>query len=145
MPKINETPEQFFDIVIIFLYDMMINGDTSVLNREDITDMIDMFKKKGLKSRFMKHYMSSSSARRVEYRRIKEVFYNPESSMMTVNILPDDNINEGVEIDEEFYRLKDQVKQVINIMKKQKYKSPGRIVSNIQIDKIINHVLKENK
>ena len=66
-------------------------------------------------------------------------------SMMTVNILPDDNINEGVEIDEEFYRLKDQVKQVINIMKKQKYKSPGRIVSNIQIDKIINHVLKENK
>jgi len=143
MPKITETPEQFFDIVLLFLYDMIVNSENSVIKREDLLDMVEKLKKRGMKPQLMKHRLSLKSNLRIDYKRIKEIFYNPKSPAMIVNINTT-SVNENAE-NKDFYRLKDQVRQVIHLIKKQKYKSPGRIVSELQIDKIINHVLKEEK
>ena len=143
MPKITETPEQFFDITVLFLYDMMINIDHSVLKRDDILKMIEMFNKRGLKTKFMKHYLSLDSQLRIEYKRIKEIFYNPKGGSLTTININATAVNEGEELDEDFYETKDTVRQVINLIKKQKYKKPGKLVTDRTIDRIITHVLKE--
>jgi len=144
MGKIVETPETFFDIVIIFLYDMMVNIDMSVLKRDDIISLIDTMEKKGLKSKFMKHYMENNKGIRVDYKRIKEVFYNPKSDDNTIKLISNNNINES-EINNNFYKIKDQIRQVIHIMKKQKYKTPYKVITDMELDKIINYVLTGDK
>ena len=159
MAKIIETPEEFFDIVILFLFDMMKSKDYSQLKRKDIVKMLELFEKKGLKPVFMQHYMKLSNQRRVEYKRIKEVFFNPESSMQTVNIIAKKNktIDEttvvtdvatkedviGTKKDTDFYRTKDFVRKTILLMKKMKYKNPHKIINDLQLDALITKVLKE--
>lgn len=147
--KITETPDTFFDIIIIFLYDMIININESVIDRKDLLEIVEMLKKKGLKTQFMNHYLSLDSQQRLEYKRIKEIFYNKKSKLVTIKIVNDSSLNEdnenNEELDENFYKLKDQVRQVINLIKRQKYKKPYKLINDYTIDKIITHVLKENK
>jgi len=157
MAKLNNDPEQFFDIICVFLFDMIVNQDYTLLKREDIKDLLELFEKKGLKVPLKQHYMSLSNQRRVEYKRIKEAFFNPKSPMHTINIISkeDKSIDESnnelndsdieSNVDLEFYRIKDLVRQVILNMKKAKYNKPGKIITDLHLDKIITKILKEDE
>jgi hypothetical protein len=141
MGKATVKPNEFFDLVMIFLYDIMNNIDYTILDDPEIMGILDVFKNKGLKTHLMQYYLHLTGEQRVKYKFIKDVFYTTAANNSIINILHDNDINENIN----FYDTKDTIKKCISLMKKQKYGNPNRIITDDIMDKIIERVLKEKQ
>jgi len=144
MGKTTVRPNEFFDIIMVFLYDMMDNIDYTVLDDPEILDMIETFRLKGLKTNLMQYYLHLTAQQRIKYKLINDVFYSVLANNSIINILPyRESVKEDVSDD--FYDIKDSIKKCISLMKKQKYGNPNRVITDDVMDKIIEKVLKERK
>jgi len=141
MGKIIVDPEEFFDIIMIFLFDIINNREEILLKNEDIVDILNIFERKGLKSPLMQYYLNLTSEQRVKYKRIRDSFYT--QSVNESNIKITSNKDSITEDNENFYDIKDSIKRCISLMKKEKYNNPNRVITDDLMDKIITHVLKE--
>jgi len=146
MGKILTSPDEFFDIIMIFLYDIMSNKDTTILKGEEREKIIDAIEKRGLRTILMQYYLYLDSEKRLKYKRIKDLFYKFNANESIIKILSG-NVNEDInsDIPDNFYKTKDTIRKCINIMKKQKYKNPNRVITDDMLDNIITHVLKETE
>ena len=143
MGKIITSPDEFFDIIMVFLYDIMSNKDTTILKGEEREKIIDAIEKRGLRTILMQYYLYLDSGKRLKYKRIKDLFYKFNANEGVIRILSGDiNENDNTKSDD-FYKTKDTIRKCINIMKKQKYNNPNRVVTDDMLDNIITHVLKE--
>lgn len=144
MGKATVRPNEFFDVIMVFLYDMIDNIDYTVLDDPEILDMIETFKLKGLKVNLMQYYLHLTAQQRMKYKFIKDIFYSVSANNSIINILPyRENIKEDV--NDNFYDIKDSIKKCISLMKKQKYGNPNRVITDDVMDKIIEKVLKEKE
>jgi len=146
MGKIITSPDEFFDIIMVFLYDIMSNKDTTILKGEEREKIIDAIEKRGLRTILMQYYLYLDSEKRLKYKRIKDLFYKFNANESIIKILSG-NVNEDInsDIPDNFYKTKDTIRKCINIMKKQKYKNPNRVITDDMLDNIITHVLKETE
>jgi len=146
MGKIITSPDDFFDIIIVFLYDIISNKDTTILKGEEREKIIDAIEKRGLRTILMQYYLYLDSEKRLKYKRIKDLFYKSNANEGVIRILSSNiNENDGSIKFDDFYKTKDTIRKCINIMKKQKYNNPNRIITDDMLDNIITHVLKEKE
>ena len=145
MAKIKIIPEDFFNFTLVFLYDIMINDEATILNEHQI-NFIKKLKKLGMKSLFMKEFIEMKSENRLNYKRLKELFYTLNASEGTIKIISKGQITENIDSSiPNFYDIKDSLKRCITLMKKAKYNNPNRVVTDTMLDKIITKVLKEKR
>lgn len=146
MGKIIVSPDEFFSVIMVFLYDMIVNNEEILLQGKDIQGMIDKMIKKGMKSPLMQFYLNLNSEERLKYKRIKDSFYKKNAGETGIKIDSKKKINEDTNnLPENFYDLKDSIKRCITVMRKTKYKNPNRVITDDTMDKIIAHVLKEKE
>ncbi len=143
MGKIVVDPTEFFDIIIILLYDLLKNKDTSVIKNDDANNMLEVFKKKGLYTHFMRYYLQHNT-QRILYRRIKNIFFKSDIEDSIIRIFPQflDNVDENKKSDE-FYNIKDSVRKCMTEMKNVKKNNPNKIITEEKLDKIITKILEE--
>ena len=82
MSQIQVDPEEFADIVLIFLQDSMREG--LLPENERFTKFIGQLEKKGFKTHLLQHYLDMSSQTRVKYKRIKQTFAGGDSSKINI-------------------------------------------------------------
>ena len=72
MAKVKLTPEEWGDFVMVFLLDSIVH-DGILDENPEFRDMIEEFKKKGVKSKLLKYYLSLPADIRMRYKRMKPV------------------------------------------------------------------------
>ena len=73
--KVNIEGKNFADIVVLFLLDKMNHPDEVLPGVNPAFDaLMEIFRKKGLRSLLMKYYLSLGGQERVMYKRIRGVF-----------------------------------------------------------------------
>jgi len=143
MGKATVRPNEFFDVIMVFLYDIINNIEFTVFDEPAILDILKTFESKGLKTHLMQYYLHLTAEQRIKYKFIKDVFYATNANNSIINILPSRGIEENTSVN--FYDTKDSIRKCISLMKKQKYGNPNRIITDEVMDKIIEHVLKEKE
>ena len=147
MGKINVNPDQFFDIIMIYLYDIIVHKDDFLTKDKNIIKFLEVFKKRGMKTQLMDYYLNCNSDRRIDYKRIKNVFFKENAGETNIRVDQKKNLKEEVEEPvrperpDNFYELKDHLRKCITIMKKIKYKNPNRVITEEMLDNILNKVL----
>lgn len=84
--KITVNSREFADLVLIFLYDKMINEDTILPDYDRFNEISETLKNKGMRSILMHYYLGLDSQMRLKYKRIKESFEDKyKNSFITIN------------------------------------------------------------
>ena len=109
MATLNLTTSEFFDIVMIYLFDQYMNPD-QVKDNQQASDFIEKTKGR-LKPNLMKYYLDSETKNRFRYKRIKGVFDGSDNQVNQIRIRPSDKSEE--EAEEKEGKLKKLAKKVI--------------------------------
>lgn len=89
MAKVNVTPNEFADLVVIFLFDKFLHPNEIVSDNKLFNELIDNMRGKGMKPLLMNYYMDLDANMRVKYKRIKDVLDGTSSESSVINILPE--------------------------------------------------------
>jgi len=90
--RLNLTPNEFADIVAVFLFDKFLYPDKVVPNNELFNELIDKLSGKGTKSLLMGYYLNMPTEMRLNYKRIKDVLKGGGSSH-EIRIVPEDKVD----------------------------------------------------
>lgn len=131
--------EEFAYLVISFLLDSLLHEDDMIIDNEDWNFIMKKIKLGGLKAHLMNTYIKMDSERRVDYKRIKKVFYEESGSMNVVKIKGKSNLKEDTAYK---YKIKDLLREAVRLIDKEKNRS-GYTVSGEKVDKIIEHVINK--
>ena len=85
--KVNVHPNDFADLVLIFLFDKMVNRDSVLPKNERFNELMNKLSSKGVKAELLPYYMDSPVNLRTKYKMLKDTFIKPQSSTNTINIL----------------------------------------------------------
>lgn len=145
--RLTLTPKTFIRLFMIYLIDKINNPEIRPTGDEDLDDLFDKMKK--IKADLTKFYLSTKGGERSQYRLIRRAFtdygyskkyqfdvYDGEDSEIV------ENINENINNDNELYKTKKVVKEVIKEMKKRKFYN-ARPISESELEKIIENKIKE--
>lgn len=157
MSQIQVDPDEFADIVLIFLQDSM---------REDLLEdnprfksFVNQLEKKGFKTHLMAHYLKMSSDTRVKYKRIRGTFEGGTGSRINIEQQEEKTSKDGIvtktikslkksiglkeEMDQsEFDR--DLCKRIFRKVKDVRFKTSMPITEE-RLDKIIDYCIKEKE
>lgn len=156
--KIKVSPEEFFNVIMIYLLDKINNPEKVGPWNDEIDDIIDKMRST-IKGDLINHYLSLDSDQKIYYKRIRDVFkktdfsgnytisikdkYANESTDEQDDLLNEENIETGQNISNQ-YEIRSIIKETIQKIKKRKfYKST--YLSESELDAIINNVIKNNK
>lgn len=160
--KINITPEEFADLVVVFLFDKIVRNDEVIPEYEAFNEIVENLEKKGAKSPLMQYYLSLDAEERRNYKRINGAFTNGSQSNYTINIAmekekrnEDEQLTEAQEVDVEkeeepskkdVYFIKDIVKKTIQKMKSIKFRSAKKkVLTDDDLEKIIQKVIRDEQ
>ena len=87
MANLNLTPSEFADLVVSFLFDVMVNPGEIVVTNESFQELIQLTGKLGAKPHFMKYYLDLNANDRTNYKRFKRTLEPGagSKSILTVN------------------------------------------------------------
>ena len=125
MATLNLTPDEFFDIAVIYLFDQFMNPE-QVKNenaKEFITETRSF-----LKAKLIKYYLDSDTKNRFRYKRIKDSFDGTGTTVNSIRIRPEKD--EGEE--EKEGKLKRLAKKII-----------GKVLASKELTKADLKVLNE--
>jgi len=88
MSKINQTPEQFSDIVIAYLFDKALHPDEIAKGNELFTKFMEKQTSRGITPLLRDYYLSMPSNQRVKYKLIKDAFAGDTLANAVINIRP---------------------------------------------------------
>jgi hypothetical protein len=86
MSKINLTPNEFADLVAIFLFDKLLHPDEVVPNNVEFNKLSDAMRGKGMKPLLMNYYMDLDANMRTDYKRIKDTLEGTSTETAVINI-----------------------------------------------------------
>lgn len=86
MSKINLTPNEFADLVAIFLFDKLLHPDEVVPNNVEFNKLSEAMKNKGMKPLLMNYYMDLDANMRTDYKRIKDTLDGTSTDAAVINI-----------------------------------------------------------
>ena len=89
MAKVNVNPNDFADLIMIFLFDKLMNNDAVLPKNERFREFIDVLKRKGVKAELLKYYLDTPVNLRTRYKMIKDAFIKPGSNNV-INIIGGD-------------------------------------------------------
>jgi len=93
MPRIVVKASEFADLTASFLLDKLMNPDDVIgpEYNEDFNVLMEIMNRKGMRAFLMKYYMNMGSGKRIQYKRIKDVFRVDKSKgSSTIEIKPDE-------------------------------------------------------
>lgn len=139
MSKIIVDREEFTYLIISFLLDNILHEDDMIIENEDWLKIMNKMKLGGLKAHLMQAYVRMDTARRVDYKRIKNVFYEDSNQSYRISIKGHSDITE----DQTYkYKMKDLIRETVRLITKEKIKT-GYTVSSEKVDQIIEHVIEK--
>jgi hypothetical protein len=86
MSKINVTPNEFADLVAIFLFDKSLHPNEVVPNNVKFNELTDAMRGKGMKPLLMNYYMDLDANMRTDYKRIKDTLDGTSTDTAVINI-----------------------------------------------------------
>ena len=141
MSRIVIDREKFTYLVVSFLLDNLLHEDEMIIENEDWDLIMRKIKLGGLKPHLMQTYIKMDSERRVDYKRIKDVFYNDSSNQYTIKIQGRSDLKEDTTYK---YKIKDLLREAIRLVEKEKKKT-GFTVNGEKVDRIIEHVINKQQ
>ena len=116
MATLHLTTSEFFDIVIIYLFDQYMNPE-QVKDNEHASEFIEKTSGR-VKQALMKYYLDSETKNRFRYKRLKGIFDGSDKQINQIRIRPSDKSEE--EAEEKESKIKKLAKKVIGkILKKE--------------------------
>jgi len=116
MATLHLTTSEFFDIVMIYLFDQYMNPE-QVKDNEHASEFIEKTSGR-LKQALMKYYLDSETKNRFRYKRLKGIFDGSDKQINQIRIRPSDKSEE--EAEEKESKIKKLAKKVIGkILKKE--------------------------
>lgn len=91
MATLNLPVKEFTDVMMIWLFDMVMNPDQ--IQNDDFREFIEKHSSK-LKTPLMKYYLDTRGESRVDYKRIKGVFDGSDKNIQQIRIFPDEEVEE---------------------------------------------------
>ena len=110
MASIQTNKEEYADITIAFLLDMILNPDEMMDTNERFNDMIDLMNRRGLKPFLLHYYMGSPSKSRSKWKQLRKNFIKGKSSSGSINIRASEDVPKEVEVN----KTKSIIKKVLN-------------------------------
>lgn len=141
MSKIVIDREKFAYLVMSFLLDNLLHEEDMIIENDDWDLIMRKVKMGGLKSHLMNAYVKMDGERRVEYKRIKKVFYEDSPTQYVINIQGQTDLKEDTTYK---YKLKDLLREAIRLVEKEKKKT-GFTVNGEKVDRIIEHVINKQQ
>lgn len=116
MATLNLTTDEFFDIVMIYLFDQYMNPD-QIKGNKHAKEFIENTSGR-LKQALMKYYLDSETKNRFRYKRLKGVFDGSDNQVNQIRIRPPEKSEE--EAEEKESKLKKLAKKIIGkVLKKE--------------------------
>lgn len=136
MSNISVHPDEFADIVVAYLLDI-IRDDDMMPDNERFQTFMKIMEARGLKLASYSAFIDMGTDTRIKYKRIKPAL----ESKGTVRI----EITKGETpyINEDFDR--ELCKQVFRKIKEVRYKHPSKVLTEDRIDKIIDYCVQQKK
>lgn len=141
MSQINVSPDEFADIIICFLLDNFRSENTTLLPDNELwTEFVSLLERRGLEPQTLRYYMKLDANTRVSYKRIKGSFESGNNETSRINISAKHESPDR----KSKLEIKDTIKNVIKLAK-QVRESTGFPVNDEKLDKIIDHVIKQEE
>lgn len=141
MSTINIHPDEFGDIIIIYLLDMIRNDDM-LPDNERFKELIDIMDGRGLKQIVYKSFLEMDTTTRIKYRRIKSSISGDGNGVARILISKGDTdyiTEESLTFD------RDLCKQIFRTIKNYRFKNPSKILRENRIDEIIDYCIEQKK
>ena len=90
MANLNLTPSEFADLVVSFLFDVMVNPGEIVVTNEAFQELIHLTAKLGAQPHFMKYYLDLKANDRTNYKRFKRTLEPGAGSKSVLTVNPVD-------------------------------------------------------
>lgn len=91
MASLNLEVDEFSDLMMIWLFDQILNPEN--VQNKDFREFIEKHSSK-LKSPLMKYYLDTRGETRVNYKRIKGVFDGSDRNIQQIRIFPNEEVEE---------------------------------------------------
>lgn len=111
MARLNLTPDEFANIVTIFLYDKVLHPDKIATKNEEFNEFIDKIGSV-IRPLLTKNYVNLPSDQRYNYKRIKDVFHGKSSGIETIRIIP--SVEKVKKIEKEKGTIKKLIGKLLN-------------------------------
>ena len=103
MSSITVEPEEFADIIIAYLFDMLRDED-KIPDNERIQKVMDIMKKTGLKTHLYQAFISMDTDTRVKYKRVKGAIHGEGNSNTLIKVLNGDKERIVDSVEQDFDR-----------------------------------------
>lgn len=135
---INVKPDEFADLVMAYLLEMM-RHDELMPDNDRFKDFIDKMNGKGMKQEAYRNYIEMNADTRIKFRRVKDYLF--EEGHGTARI----EIGSGVTpyVNEEFDR--ELCKKIFRTIKEVRFKRPEKVLTEERIDKIIDYCIEQKE
>jgi len=84
--KINVTPEEFADVVCIFLLQKLLYPDEVVFGNPEFNKLMDTMNNKGMRSQLLNYYLNLPSSTRVKYKFMSKTLTYESNEMSLIQI-----------------------------------------------------------
>lgn len=140
MGTISLHPDEFADIAMAYLYDML-RDEQNMPENEEFQELIGKMKNTGIKTYLYNYFISRHTDTRVKYKIVKKSLLGDGGAegRIIVNKGTTDHINEEYEFDREL------CKQIFRKVKEVRFKHPSKVLTEERIDKIIDYCVEQKK
>jgi len=142
MSIVNVHPDEFADLVIAYLLDMVRDEEMHPDN-DRFKEFISKMDKVGLKTYAYRAFLDMETTTRIKYKRMKDSITADGDGGGTRIIISKgqtDYINE-----EEVPFDRELCKKIFRTIKEVRFKHPSKVLREDRIDKIIDHCIKQKK
>jgi hypothetical protein len=144
MPVLNVTPEEFSEIVLIYLLDK-INNDDSVYSKEH--EFEEVIKKlKFIKPKLVNFYLQSPMKTKIGYKYIRDVFLKESLNKTSILRIYNDTLDENESFEEKKSLNENDIKSIVKstIKKAREIKSKyNKTITEDILDKIIEKIMEK--
>lgn len=138
MPIINVHSDEFADLVMAYLLDMVRHEEMRPDN-ERFTQFIEQMEARGLKNASYSAFLDMNTNTRIKYKRLKPSLIGEGSARVEISSGDTSYINEEEEFDREL------CKQIFRKIKEVRFKHPSKVLHEGRIDKIIDYCVEQKK
>ena len=140
MAIINVHPDEFADIVMAYLLDM-IRDEEMRPDNERFEKFIELMDARGMKALTYSAYLNMNTDTRIKYKRMKKAIDGDgkDSTRIVITKGETDYIQEEQDFDREL------CKQIFRKIKEVRFKHPSKVLTEDRIDKIIDYCIEQKK
>lgn len=90
MAKLNLTTGEFADLMIVFLFDAMVNPEDVIVDNERFHELVHKMDKMGIKPNLTKYFLDMNATERLQYKRMKRTLEPGATTKSVIEINPPD-------------------------------------------------------